>query len=531
MALTNTGPPVGGYAEYTTLTRWIVLIAVMLGTVLEVLDTSIVNVAIPDMMGNLGATLDQISWVSTGYIIANVIILPLTGWLSTFFGRRRYLAGSMILFTVASFCCGTAHSLNALVFFRILQGAGGAALLSTAQATMMEIFPPAQLGLVQAVFGIGVMVGPTVGPTLGGWITDNYTWPWIFFINVPIGILATTLTLLFMHDSKFQRHTASRFDAIGIGLLAIGLGCLQTVLEKGNREDWLDSKLICWLIFFSVTALLAFIAWEMHTEHPAVNLRVLKNRSFAAGVTMQMAVGLGLYCGVFLLPIYLQQLRNYTAAQTGWILLPGGLATGFMMPLLSRTVLRVPARYLVLIGSLLFITSMLMLRTITMDTGTDDLLLPLIIRGISFAFLFMPLAVATLSLLKGREIAEGTGLFNLARQLGGSAGIAILSTYLTTQTAQHRAVLVEHVTSFNPLAQMRLSAYQQMFMAKGAVATVAHQRAYSLLDAVVNGQSFLLAFQDAFLLIGLIFAATMPLLFLLRKTAVVQAQQVAGGVE
>ena len=223
------------YAEYTTLTRWIVLIAVMLGTVLEVLDTSIVNVAIPDMMGNLGATLDQISWVSTGYIIANVIILPLTGWLSAFFGRRRYLAGSMILFTVASFCCGTAHSLNALVFFRILQGAGGAALLSTAQATIMEIFPPAQLGLVQAVFGIGVMVGPTVGPTLGGWITDNYTWPWIFFINVPIGILAITLTLLFMHDSKFQRHAASRFDAIGIGFLAIGLGLPAD--GAGKRES------------------------------------------------------------------------------------------------------------------------------------------------------------------------------------------------------------------------------------------------------------------------------------------------------
>jgi len=523
MALGAPPQNTGSYTGYTTLTRWIVLIAVMLGTVLEVLDTSIVNVAIPDMMGNLGATLDQIGWVSTGYIIANVIILPLTGWLSGHFGRRRYLAGSMILFTAASLCCGMSHTLNQLVFFRIVQGAGGAALLSTAQATMMEIFPPAQLGLVQAVYGIGVMVGPTVGPTLGGWITDNYTWPWIFFINVPIGIMATTLTLLFMRDSQYQKKTNTRIDIIGIGFLAIGLGCLQTVLEKGNRENWFDSRLICWLVAYATVCLLAFIIWEMRTEHPAVNLRILKNRTYAAGVLMQVAIGVGLYGGVFLLPIYLQDVRGYTAAQTGWILLPGGLATGFMMPLLSRIVLRVPARILVFIGSCLFIASMWMLHTVTMDTGPEHLFLPLIVRGIAFSCLFLPLAIATLSLLKGKEIAEGTGLFNLARQLGGSAGIAALSTYLAQQSSLHRAALVEKVTAYNPLAQARLSGYQHFFLSKGASLAIAHKQAFAAMDGVITGQSFLLAFQDAFLMIGLIFAAMMPLILLLRKTSVIPA--------
>src|SRR5215831_17920261 len=254
--------PRAEHSDYTGAIRWIILVAVMLGTVLEVLDTSIVNVAIPEMMGNLGATLSQISWVSTGYIIANVIVLPMTGWLSTTFGRRKYLAGSIILFTVASFFCGTSRTLGALVFFRILQGAGGAALLSTAQATMMEVFPPAQQGMVTAIFGVGVMVGPTLGPTLGGWITDNYSWPWIFFINIPIGIAAAVLTLLFVQDSKYVQAGLRKIDFVGIGLLAIGVGCFQTVLQEGNREGWMESAYIQKLSIAAVIAIGLLLWWE-----------------------------------------------------------------------------------------------------------------------------------------------------------------------------------------------------------------------------------------------------------------------------
>ena len=280
----------------------------MLGTLLQVIDSSIVNVSIPQMMGNLGVTLDQIGWVSTAYIMANVIVLPLTGWLSSTFGRKRYLATSIVIFTVSSFFCGTSRTLNALIFFRIIQGVEEPRWPSTAQATLMEIFPPQQLGMVQAIFGVGIMAGPTVGPTLGGWITDNYSWPWIFFINLPVGIVATILVILFLHDSKHKRASAG-VDFTGIGLLAMGLGAMQVVLEKGNREDWFDSSMITTLAFVSAIALVAFVLWELHTTHPAVNLRILKNRGFAAGTIFATVQGFGLFGGTFVIPVFLQEAR------------------------------------------------------------------------------------------------------------------------------------------------------------------------------------------------------------------------------
>ena len=509
--------PVPEYTTYTPTVRWIILIAVMLGAVLEVLDISIVNVALPDMMGNLGATLDQISWVSTGYIIANVIILPLTGWLSNHFGRRRYLAGSMILFTAASFFCGTSRSLEALVFFRILQGMGGAALISTAQQTMIEIFPPKQIGVVTAIFGLGMMMGPTIGPTLGGWITDNYSWPWIFFINLPIGIVATTLTLLYARDSRYQRQSGRPIDILGILFLAIGLGCFQTMLEKGNRENWFESHLICWLAAIAFFGLLAFVIWELRYKFPAVNLRILKNRGFSAGVVIQAAVGVGLYGGIFLLPIFLQQIRHYSAAQTGMILLPGGLATGLMMPLMGKLVSRVQARVLAMIGVAVFGLSQLAFTHLTIDTGPDDLFWPWIIRGASMAFLFVPLTVATLRSLQGQQLADGAGLFNLARQLGGSAGIAALSTYLDHTMRAHWAVLSESVTPYSHVTQWRVTQMQHFFMHKGAGSLIAHQRTLTALSGRISAQAGVLAFNNSFFIIALIFAAMIPLIFLLRR--------------
>jgi MFS transporter, DHA2 family, multidrug resistance protein len=509
-------PPKAEYAEYSGAVRWIILVALMLGTILEVLDTSIVNVAIPEMMGNLGATLSQISWVSTGYIIANVIVLPLTGWLSTYFGRKRYLTGSIILFTVASFFCGTAHSLGALVFFRILQGAGGAALLSTAQATMMEVFPPKQLGMVQAIFGIGVMVGPTVGPTLGGWITDNYSWPWIFFINLPIGVLAAVMTAMFVRDSKYQKE-AGRVDFVGIGLLAIGVGALQTVLEEGNREGWMESGFIQWMSLLAAFGLLLFVVWELRTPSPAVNLRVLRNRGLAAGTIFGAVLGFGLYGGVFILPVYLQQLRHFTAAQTGWILLPGGIATAMMMPVVGKLVSRFVSRNLAAIGALGFIGSMAMLTTLTRDTGPEHLFWPLVLRGASMGLLWVPLTFATLTSLQGKDLAAGTGLFNLARQLGGSAGIAFLSTFLDHRTALHRANLVESVNVYSGAAMERLTALQNGFIAKGAAPDVAHRQALGVLDGIVQGQAAILSFEDAFLVIGVVFFCALPLLLLFKK--------------
>ena len=510
-------PPVEEYTSYSRATRTIILFAVMLGTLMQVIDTSIVNVSIPTMMGNLGVTLDQISWVSTGYIIANVIVLPLTGWLSNTFGRKRYLTASMLLFTVASFFCGTAHDLNTLIFFRILQGAGGAALLSTAQATMMEIFPPQQLGMVQAIYGIGIMVGPTIGPTLGGWITDNYSWPWIFFINLPIGILAAILTWMFVHDSE-HAHAKSRVDAIGIGFLAIGLGCMQTVLEKGNREGWFESSLIWWLLVFAVIGIAAFIVWELHVENPAVNLRVLKDRSLAAGSLFAAIVGFGLFGGIFVLPVFLQNMQHYTAQQTGFAMVPGALATAVVMPIVGRLVGKFAPRTLVAFGTVGFIISMFMLQKLTMDSSIDQIYWALILRGAMMGFLFVPLTLAALSGLKGRAIGEGTGLFNLFRQLGGSAGIAILSTFLDQRADYHRARLVEHISVYNPIALQQMMGAQQMLMAKGAALAVARQQALAFMDRIVQGQAMILAFEDIFFAVAIIFIVAMPLLLLFRKS-------------
>lgn len=504
------------YAEYSGSVRWLILIALMLGTLMQVIDTSIVNVAIPQMMGNLGATVDQIGWVSTGYIISNVIVLPLTGWLSSTFGRKNYLTASIIIFTVASFLCGISWNLTSLVIFRILQGAGGAALISTSQATLMEVFPPQQIGMVQAVYGLGVIVGPTIGPTLGGWITDNYNWPWIFFVNIPIGIIAAVMTYIFIHDSKHDR-AKSGIDFVGIGMLAVGLGAFQTVLEKGNREGWFQSSFITMLTITAVICLAVFFIWELRTKNPAVNLRVLKNRNLAAGSLFGIALGFGLFGGVFILPIFLQNFQHYTAMQTGLILLPGAIATAIMMPIVGKLTSKVSSTILIFIGSIGFIVSMFMLATLTSATSTSQIFWPLIIRGASMGFLFAPLSLASLYGLHSKDLADGSGLFNLLRQIGGSFGIALLSTVLDHRTALHRASLVENINLYSSAAMQRLQTLQAGFMAKGFPLSVAKQQALAIVDKIVQGQAAILAFEDIFFIVGIFFICALPLLLLFRK--------------
>lgn len=516
MADVAVAEPIDEFKEYSGATRWIILLALMIGALMQVIDTSIVNVAIPQMMGNLGATLEQIGWVSTGYIISCVIVLPLTGWLSSTFGRKRYLTTSIAIFTAASFLCGASRSLHSLVFFRILQGMGGAALISTAQATMMEIFPPYQLGVVQAIYGLGIMVGPTIGPTLGGWITDNYSWPWIFFINIPIGIVAAILTYMFVHDSKYGKTHKGGIDLIGIGFLAIGLGCLQTVLEKGNNEGWFESSLIIWLSICAVFGLVMFVIWELRTPYPAVNLRVLKNRGFAAGTLFATAVGFGLFGGIFIIPVFLQQLRHYTAEQCGWIVFPGAVATAIVMPLIGKIVSKFPARNLVAIGAIGFIISSFAMRTINMDTGPEHLFWPLVLRGASMGFLFVPLTLATLLGLKGKDMADGTGLFNLSRQVGGSAGIAFLSTLVDHRTSFHRAAIVEHISIYSAATTERLNLLVGGLMAKGFPLPVAKQQALTIIDRTVQGQAAVMAFEDAFIVVGVLFILILPLLLLFK---------------
>ena len=394
---------------------------------LELLDTSIVNVAIPHMMGNLGATLDEIAWVSTGYIVANVIILPITGWLSAFFGRRRYFAGSIAIFVIASFFCGNAHTLESLVAWRIIQGLGGGALLATSQAILYEEFPREEYGTAMAIFGVGVMVGPTLGPTLGGYITDAFGWPWIFYINIPLGMLALALSLTFIQNSGYQQR-AERVDYIGLLLLALGIGTLQTMLERGERLDWFDSGMVTALGLVSAASLIVFVWHELTTEHPVVDLRILASRQLAVGVVFGGILGVCLYATVFVLPVYLQSLQGFTAEQTGFVILPGALASAFTMAVMGRLTGKFDARLSIMAGVFIFALSMWKHGHFTMQSGMADFFWPLIFRGVGLGLIFVPLTNLALADLPMSKIPNGTGLFNLMRQLGGSVGIAVSAT-------------------------------------------------------------------------------------------------------
>jgi DHA2 family multidrug resistance protein len=493
--------------------KYLIAIAVTLAAVLELIDTSIVNVAIPHMMGNLGATIDEISWVSTGYIIANVIVIPMSGWLSAYFGRRRYLTGSIMLFVVSSFMCGAATSLGGLVLWRVIQGLGGGALLSTAQATLFESFPPEEAGIGQAMFGVGVMVGPTIGPTLGGWITDNYNWPWIFYINVPLGILAAIMVTGYVRDAEHQER-AEKIDVLGILLLAITVGSLQWMLERGERYDWFESRFVTSLAIIAAVSGVALIWRELTTDEPIIDFSVLKSRQLSTGVLFAAALGLSLYGGVFVLPIFLQSLHGFTAWQTGKVILPGALASAFTMAIVGRNARRLDARYTIVIGASLFMASMWEMSRITLDSGTGDLFWPLVLRGVGLGLIFVPLTNASMAELSVRQLAQGTGLYNLTRQLGGSLGIALMATLLSRFTATRHAVLTEHIGAFDAATQSRLDMIARGLMSHGVNPLVAKQQALLVLDRQIAAQASVLAFSKIYLLNGIILLCALPLLLL-----------------
>src|SRR5215210_7677793 len=449
-------------AAYVARYRWLILLGLITAAVMEVLDTTIVNVALPQMAGNLGATQEEIGWVSTGYILSNVIFLPMTAFFGERFGRRRYLTASIILFIIASFFCGTSHSLTELVVWRIIQGAGGAALLSTAQATLRQIFPREQQGMVQAIFLLGIIVAPTLGPTLGGWITDNYSWSWCFFINVPIGIASAFLVSTFLKDPPGQERHRGQVDWLGIGLLTVGIGSLQYVLEEGNSKDWFSD---IWIVRFAVVAgvcLILMLWWELSSRNPnpIVNFRVLKNRDLAASIFLFVALGFGLYGGIFIFPLFTQSLLHFTPTETGLALMPGGIATAVTAlicgRLLSGARPLVDPRILIAIGVAIFVAAMWDLGHLTTAAGEPDVRMALIIRGAGLGFLFTPINNVAYASLKPSEAQQASGLINLARQLGGSFGIAILATYVTVHTQLHRVDLLANVYAGNPQVDERL---------------------------------------------------------------------------
>ena len=495
--------------------RYLIAIAVTLAAVLELIDTSIVNVAIPHMMGTLGATLDEIAWVSTSYIIANVIVIPMSSWLSAFFGRKRYLTGSILLFVLASFFCGAATSLWGLVFWRIIQGLGGGALLSTAQTTLFEAFPPHERGIGQSIFGVGVMVGPTLGPTLGGYIVDAYAWPWIFYINVPLGLFAGYLVWSYVRDAVHQVR-ASTVDWPGIVLLTLAVGALQWMLERGERIDWFDSPFFVALGVVSVVAGVLLVWRELSVDEPIINLRILRSRQLGPGVLFASFLGLALYGSVFVLPVFLQQLHGYTAQQTGMVILPGALASAFTMAIMGKQSSKMDARPLIVIGALLFLASMYLLSKLALDAGQGEFFWPLILRGVGLGLLFVPLTNAAMIGLPMQQIGQGTGLFNLMRQLGGSLGIAIMATSLARLTRVEKATLAEHAGAYDPLTLARVGGMTQAMVAHGTEIGMAQQRALLALDRQIAAQASVLAFSRLYLISGLLLVAALPLLLIWR---------------
>jgi len=499
--------------------KWIITITVILASMIELIDTSIVNVALPQMMGNLGATLDQIAWVVTGYVVANVIVIPMTAFLAALFGRRNYFTGSIILFTVASFFCGHATSLWELVIFRFIQGIGGGAMLSTSQAILVEAFPPEELGLANGLFGLGVVVGPTIGPTLGGWITDSYSWRWIFYVNLPIGIIAALMAMAFIPPPQEVRKVGT-IDWTGIGLLVAGIGSLQIVLERGESEDWFSAGYIRWLTATAVLCIAAFIWRELTAEHPVVDLRVLKDRSLAVGTLFTFILGFGLYGSVFIFPVFAQNLLGFTAMQTGLILLPGSLATAVMMPVVGKLMQRgFPAQILNALGFISFFGFTYLLSHSTLASSKADFFWPLILRGVGLGLLFVPLTTLALSGLKGKNIPQGAAMTNMMRQLGGSFGVALVATFIQYRSWTHRSRLLDHVSIYDPELRQRLAETTSGLMAKGSSLFDAQRQAYGAIEGAVMRQTFLLTYMDAFSVVGVFFLFCIPLLLLFKRKA------------
>lgn len=493
--------------------RVIITITAVLCALLEIVDTTIVNVALNDMRGNLGGTLSEVSWVITAYAIGNVIIVPMTSWLSQQFGRRNYFAASIIIFTVASFLCGNANNIWELVFFRLIQGLGGGALLVTAQTLITESYPPEKRGIAQAIYGLGVIVGPTLGPPLGGYIVDHYSWPYIFYINIPLGIIAAMLTLQFVRSPRFsQKKAANEIDYWGIVLLAISVGSLQYVLEKGQEEDWFNDEIIILLTVTSVFGFFFFIWREWTYKNPIVNLRVLANGNLRVGTILSFILGFGLYGSTFIIPLYTQATLGWTATQSGMLMVPAAIVTAMMMPIVGQLIQRgVKQQYLVSAGMVFFfIYSYWGYLILTPDTGKDAFFNMLIVRGIGLGLLFVPITTLALSTLKGREIGEGAAFTGMMRQLGGSFGVAVITTYLARQNMLHRNDLVSKLDINNPSVMQRVEGLQQSFMAKGMPADVALKSGYKILDYTVTKQAQVMSYMDVFLYLGLMFLICVP---------------------
>jgi DHA2 family multidrug resistance protein len=496
---------------------WFVALGVMLATFMQVLDTSIANIALPHIAGSLSATTDQATWVLTSYLVANAIILPMTGWLGNHFGRKRVFISCIGIFTFASVLCGIAPNLPTLILSRILQGAGGGAMVPIAQAILLESFPASKRGIAMATFSQAVIVAPIIGPTLGGWITDSYSWRWIFYINLPFGILAIFLAEWLVEDPPYiKRNLHAAIDFIGFGLLAVWLATLQIVLDKGQDADWLGAVWIRWFICLSAVAFVSFVVWEFWVKHPLVNLRILRSRNFATGLMLMTVIGIILYGTTAELPLFLQTLMGYPALQSGYTMSPRGVAAFLTTFCVGRLVGRVPVRWLLCFGFSMLSLSSYLLSGINLQVNMASVILPTILNGVAISFIFVPLTTVTMSQLSQREIGSGTGLYNLMLNLGGSIGIALVTTMVARGAQTHQSLMVGHLTSSNPAFVQQLHAGQAM-LARHADPVTATGQAYSLIYNELNQQAHLWAFVDTFRVFGLMVLCCLPLILLFKR--------------
>lgn len=496
---------------------WLIATSVMLATFMEVLDTSVANVALPHIAGNLSATPEESTWVLTSYLISNAIILPATNWLGSLFGRKRFLIVCIGIFTLSSALCGAAASLGMLLVARILQGAGGGALQPIAQAVLLESFPAEKRGSAMAVYGMGIVVAPIIGPTLGGWITDNYSWRWIFYINIPVGLLAMLMAKTFIEDPPYIRsQRPGRIDYVGFGLMAVGLATLQLVLDKGQEDDWFSSPFIVRSILIAVVALIGFVICELRTKDPIVNLRVLANRNFAVGTALIATVGIALYGTTALLPLFLQTLLGYPALQSGLAVSPRGIGAIVSMVLVGRLIGKVDGRYLIVFGFGILAVSTYFLSDINLEITISSITWPQIFSGFALGFVFVPLTVIATGTLRNEQIGNATGIYNLMRNVGGSFGIAAVTTMLARGTQTHQAAMVSHLTPYDPVFQQRVGELASNFAAHGNAVT-ATQQAYGAVYQALVRQATLLAYIDNFRFLALMCVICLPAGFLFKK--------------
>ena len=503
--------------EPPRINPWVVTFAVMLATFMEVLDTTVVNVAIPHISGNLGATLEEGTWVVTSYLVSNAIILPISGWVARYMGRKRLLLSCVAGFTITSLFCGLATSLPALIFFRVLQGLTGGGLQPLAHAILLETFPRQKHGQAMAAFGLGVLLAPILGPTLGGWITDNYSWRWIFYLNLPVGMFSLVMMNRFVHDPPYiRRGNAGRVDLWGIGFLALGIGSLQVILDTGQRKDWLASHYIRFFMVLCVGGLVALVIRELRAREPVVDLRALVNRSFRTGVLLIGMLGFILYASLVLLPIYLQTLLGYPAYNSGLALSPRGIGALIFTPIAGYLTSKTDPRRLLGFGLVLGSFTMFSLSGLNLNAGYWDIMWPQVFQGVALSFLFVPLMALTMSEISQEKMGNATSIFNLMRNIGGSFGIAIMTTFLARRGQMHQSRLVEKITAGDVRTVRTLRGLQGFFYANGADSYTASRKALGALYGMVQLHASMLAFVEAFWIMGVLFLLMLPLIMLLR---------------